>query len=105
MTDHAHDMRLMAVIVNGISHGFSVHGETVILRAIGLVPALEGTVKTDGINTEQAITDGKKTRHHRAPVFMPAVETLPGLLSQAFSSIRDGQIAAHAAQGRCCGDG
>ncbi len=40
MTDGAHDMRLVALIVDGVAHGFSINGQTFILAAIGLAPTL-----------------------------------------------------------------
>ena len=40
MTDCAHDVGLMALIVDGVAHRFSINGETLVLLTIGLVPAL-----------------------------------------------------------------
>lgn len=40
MTDGAHDVGLIALIVDGVFHGFSVDGQTLILLSINVVPAL-----------------------------------------------------------------
>jgi len=40
MTDCAHDVSLMALIVDGVAHRFSINGQTFVLLTIGLVPAL-----------------------------------------------------------------
>ena len=40
MTDCAHDVSLIALIVDGVTHGLSIDGQTFVLLTIGLVPAL-----------------------------------------------------------------
>jgi len=40
MTDCAHDVSLIALIVYCVTHGFSINGQTFVLLTIGLVPAL-----------------------------------------------------------------
>jgi len=40
MPDDAHDVSLIALIVNGVTHGFSINGQRFIVLSIGLVPAL-----------------------------------------------------------------
>ena len=40
MTDYAHDVSLIALIVDGVTHGFSINGQRFIVLSIGLVPAL-----------------------------------------------------------------
>ena len=41
MADHAHDMGLMAVVIQGVAHGFTVDGQRGVVLAIGLIPALQ----------------------------------------------------------------
>lgn len=48
MTDCAHDVPLIAVIIDGLAHGLSINGQSFILLAIGLIPALEGPDKDFG---------------------------------------------------------
>jgi hypothetical protein len=40
MTDCAHDVSLIALIVDGVAHGFSINGQRFVLLTIGLTPAL-----------------------------------------------------------------
>ena len=105
MTDCAHDVSLIALIVDGVAHGFPVNGQRFVVLSIGLVPALQGTVKKHRVDADQYVTDEGQTRYDVALVFVPAAETLSGPLSKAFSPIRDGQVAAHTTQGCAGGNG
>ena len=40
MTDCTHDVSLIALIVYGVAHGFSIDGKTLVLLSIDLVPVL-----------------------------------------------------------------
>ena len=40
MTDYAHDVSLIALIVDGVAHGFSINGQRFVLLSTGLIPAL-----------------------------------------------------------------
>jgi len=40
MSDCEHDVSLIALIVDGVAHGFSIDGQTIVLLSIDLVPAL-----------------------------------------------------------------
>ena len=105
MTDCAHDVSLIALIVDGVAHRFSINGQTFILLTIGLVPALQGTVKMHGVDTDKYVTDDGQARYDVAPILVSAAETLPGLLSKGFGPIRDGQVAVHPTQGCAGGNG
>ena len=105
MTDCAHDVSLIALIVDGVAHGFSIHGQRFVLLSIGLVPALQCTVEMHGVHADQYITDDGQARYDVALVLVSAAETLAGFLSQAFGPIRDGQVAAHPTQGCASGNG
>ena len=98
MTNCAHDMGLIALIVNGVTHGFSINGQRFVVLTIGLVPALQCTVEMHGVDADQYITDGGQTRYDVALVLVPAAETLAGCLAELFGPIRDGQVAVHPAQ-------
>ena len=105
MTDCAHDVSLIALIVDGVAHGFPVNGQRFVVLTIGLVPALQGTVKMHRVDADQYITDDGQARYDVALVLVSAAETLPGLLSKAFGPIRDGQVAVHPTQGCAGGNG
>ena len=87
MTNCAHDMGLIALIVNGVTHGFSINGQRFVVLTIGLVPALECTVEMHGVDADQYITDGGQTRYDVALVLVSAAEPLSGPLSKAFGPI------------------
>lgn len=95
MTDCAHDVRLIAVIIDGVAHGLSINGQSFVLLAIGLIPALEGMVKMHGLHAHEYIPDDGQARNDVTPVAVSTAETLPGLLSKTFSPIRYGQVTVH----------
>ena len=105
MTDCAHDVSLIALIVDGVAHGFPVNGQRFVVLSIDLVPALQSTVKMHRVNADQYVSDDGQARYDVSLVLVPASETLPGSLPKAFSPIRDGQVAAHTTQGRAGGNG
>ena len=52
MTNCAHDMGLITLIVNGVTHGFSINGQRFVVLTIGLVPALQCTVEMQGVDAD-----------------------------------------------------
>lgn len=99
MTDRAHDVDLIALIVNGVFHGFSVDGQAFILLSIDVVPALQGMVEMNRIDANQHITDDGEAGYDIAPVFISAAKTLPGFLTKAFGPVRYSQVSTHPTQG------
>ena len=105
MTHYAHDMGLISLIVNGVTHGFSINGQRLVVLSIGLIPALQGTVQMHGVYADQDITDDGQARYDIALVLVSAAEALSGPLSKTFGPIGDGQIAVHPTQGCAGGNG
>ena len=103
MADGAHDVNLMAVIVDGVAHGFSINGQAFVVLTIGLVPSLQGLVEMHGVHADQYFTDDRQTRYDVSPFHVSAAKTFTSLLSKAIGPIRDSQVPAHPAQG-CPGD-
>ena len=103
MADHAHDMGLKTFFINGIAHGLAVDGQTLILFAIGLVPALKGFIQMHRVDANKDIANDREAGDDIAPVFATAIETLSGLLAKIIRPIPDGQISPHSAQD--CPDG
>ena len=87
MTHHAHDVGLMALLIDGVTHGFTVYGQAFIRLPIGLVPALQGMVQRDGINADKDIAEDGETGDDVAPVFSAAAETLSCLLTETIGPI------------------
>ena len=105
MTDHAHDVGLMTLLINGIAHGLAVYGQTLILLAIGLVPALKGAVQMHRVNADKDIANDGGAGDEVATVFAAAVETLSRFGAKAFGPIRDGPISPHSTQDCPAGNG
>jgi len=57
MPHNAHDMSLIALIVDGIAHGLAINSQTGIVLSIGVVPALQGPVQKHGVHADQYIAD------------------------------------------------
>src|SRR5205085_7503487 len=66
MTDDAHHMSLLTLLIQGVAHRLAVDGQTLISRAIDFVPALQGLVQMRGGDADQHIAqdvlDRKSTR-------------------------------------------
>jgi len=105
MTDCAHDVDLIALIVDSVFHGFSVDGQALILLSIDVVPALQGMVEMNRIDANQHITNDGEAGYDITPVFISAAKTLPSFLTKAFGPVRYGQISTHPAQGGSGGKG
>jgi len=105
MTDGAHDVSLIAEIVDSVAHGFTINCQAFVVLSIGVVPALKCAVQMPGFYADQDIADDGQARYGVALVLVAATETLPGLLSQSVGPIRDGQVAAHPTQDCAGGDG
>ena len=40
MTDYAHDVSLVTLIVDGVTHGFAINSQRFIVLSIGFIPTL-----------------------------------------------------------------
>ena len=80
MTDHAQHMRLIALIIDGVTHGLAVKGKTFIVLRMGLVPSLQGSVQMHGIDTDQNIADDRLTWNDVTLLLIAAAEAPPGVL-------------------------
>ena len=81
MADSTHNVGLIALIVYGIAHGFSINGQREVLSAIVLVPTLQGTIDVNGIDADKHIPDNVLTGDNVAAVFTSTIKALPGLLT------------------------
>lgn len=102
MTDHAHDMGLAALLVDGVAHRLAVDGEALIDARVKLVPAPQGAVEMVRIDTDEDIPEDELARHQVAPLPVTTSEALAGLGAEALRPIRDRLVSAHATQ---CGSG
>jgi hypothetical protein len=44
MTDDTEDMRLVSLIIQGVTHCFAVDGQAFVFFGIGFIPTLQGPV-------------------------------------------------------------
>jgi len=101
MADSTHDVSLIPLFVDCITHGFSINGQALVLFTIKQVPTLESFIEFCGVDSNQNITDSRLTGWYIASIFISATETLKGFLSKTIYPIGNRQITAHSAQ--CCG--
>jgi len=104
VTNDAHDMGLMPLLIDGVAHGLTVDGETFILLPIDFIPALQGAVQIDGIDADKDIADDIRTGDEVAPFFTTAVETLPAL-GPGFGPNRRWPVPPHSTQNGSGGNG
>jgi len=78
VTDDAHDMGLMAGVIDGVAHGLAVQGEAFVVLPVGAVPALQCAVEMGGIDADEDIPDDVLARDNAAPLIKAAAEALPG---------------------------
>ena len=100
MADDAHDMGLIALLVDGVAHRLAVDGKALVFFAIAFVPALQGAVEFHWIDADEQIADDVFTRHQATPLFATAAETLSRLGSEALGPVRDGFVTARNNRGQ-----
>src|SRR6266699_106239 len=97
MTDDAHHMSLLTLLIQGVAHRLAVDGQTLISRAIDFVPALQGLVQMRGGDADQHIAQDVLAGHDITTLFATAAKALSRFLPQALRPIRDGLVTAHPA--------
>src|SRR5438552_2238540 len=90
MTDDAHHMSLLTLLIQGVAHRLAVDGQTLISRAIDFVPALQGLVQMRGGDADQHIAQDVLAGHDITTLFATAAKALSRFLPQALRPIRDG---------------
>ena len=104
MTDCAHYVGLIALVINGIAHCFTVDGETLIFFAIDFIPFLQGAVQMRRSDTDKDIPDDVFAWNYASAVFHTTSETFTRLLAKTVCPVRDGLVAPHPAQNCACGN-
>ena len=95
MTDGAHDMGLIPLLIDSVAHGFAINSEAFVFLSIDLVPALQGAVEVNGLDADEHISDDGFARDEVAAVFVAASEALSGPGTKALSPVRYSSISAH----------
>lgn len=75
MPHDAHHVGLLALCVDGVTHGFAVDGKTLIALPEGGIPALQRVVQGFRIHTNEHIANDRFARHEVvAVVIAPATK-------------------------------
>src|SRR5437867_10111961 len=80
MTDDAHHMSLLTLLIQGVAHRLAVDGQTLISRAIDFVPALQGLVQMRGGDADQHIAQDVLAGHDITTLFATAAKALSRFL-------------------------
>src|SRR5438445_13838079 len=104
MTDDAHHMRTLALLIQGVAHGLAVDGQTLIPCAIAFVPALQSAIQIGGRDADWHIAEDGLAGHHIMALFATASEALPRFLPEALGPIRNSLVPAHPAESGPAGD-
>jgi hypothetical protein len=95
MTDDAHHMRGVTLLVEGMAQGLAVNRQGLILPGVDFVPALQGAVQMGGFDANQDIAEDVLTGHQVTASLATAPETLAGFLPKALRPVGDRSVAAH----------
>ena len=105
MADDAHDVSLMAGLINRVAQGFTVNRQAFVERTVVRIPLPEGVVELDGVNPHQYIAQDAFARCPIVSVSIAAAEPRQRPGAQGLRPIGDGLVAAGTAQHRRGGDG
>src|SRR5207249_12334852 len=94
MTDDAHNMSLLALLIQGVAHGLAVDGQTLIPCAIAFVPASQGAIQTGGRDPGYRGPVDETAWHHIMALFAAPPETPPRSLPATFARARQGLVPA-----------
>ena len=96
VADHTQDMGLMALLIDGIAHGFTIDSQGVVFLGIGFVPPLQGTIQLRGVDPKEDLTDTGFTGDEVAALGIATTESLSGMLAKTFGPIGDRAVSPHA---------
>ena len=100
MPDDTHDMRLLAVVVNGVAQRLAIDGERLVVPAVLLVPALQRAVELCGVDADQEGADGGQAWGLAHPVAPPDTEPFEGFMAKGIDPFPNRLVATGAAQRR-----
>ena len=98
MADETHDMVLVSIVINGVLHGFAVHGQRRVLGSPSLVPGRQRLIKGPGFDADQTIPEHRGAGDNILSVLPSAAKASARRLSQGGGPFSDGFVASHAAQ-------
>lgn len=96
MPDNAHDVGLLSLLINRVTQGFTVNGETLVLFSKYGIPLLQRPIDFNRVNPDEQITDDKFTGDAVAAAFLPTTtKALSGFRTQIIGPTGYGLVAAH----------
>ena len=69
MADDAHDVGFLSLLVNRVTHGFTINGEALVFLPKHRIPLLERGIELNRINPDQNVTDNRFTGYEIAAPF------------------------------------
>jgi len=113
VADDAHDVGLMALVVDGVAHGLAVDGQAFILLGVDRVPALQSPVELGRVDPDEKIADGELAGHQVLAAAASAAKALARLGREIVGPFGDRPcsvpgacfVSAHAAQDGAGSDG
>jgi hypothetical protein len=98
MSDDAHNVSLLPLLVNRVTHGFTVNGEALVFLPKRRIPFLESPIKFNRVNADQDVTDARFTGYEIAAPFLSATaKAFSGLGAEIISPTGNGLVTPHAA--------
>ncbi len=74
VADDAHDVGLMAALVDGVAHGLAIDGQAFVFPAVGFVPPLQSPVELGRVDSGEKIADGELAGHQVLAAAAPRVK-------------------------------
>ena len=105
MTDHAEDVGLTTVLVDGVAQRLAVNGQALVGERMLRIPRLQRLVEGVRVDADEYLAEQGATGHRIAPIAPAATKTPARGLAQVLGPFADGLVAARAAQHRGGGDG
>jgi len=77
MADGTHDMGLVALFIDGITHCLAVDRQAFVCSGVKLIPVLQRPVEMVGVDADQDITDNRFARDDKFPLLVATAEPFP----------------------------
>src|ERR1700745_1276503 len=105
MADHAQDMSLMTLSIEGIAHRFTVDCQRGVVLAPGWTPALQSTVETNRIDPNHDIANDRFAGHDEGSGDPSAAKSLSGFRRRAVTPSGNLFVTTHAPESCGTSDG
>jgi len=98
MPDDAHNVSLLSLLVNRVTHGFTINGEALVFLPKHRIPLLERGIELNRINPDQNVTDNRFTGYEiAAPLFPATAKAFSGLGAEIIRPTGNSLVTSHTA--------